>query len=230
MHPIKVMLDVAMKLQSAAVLLTICFCQAALAEEPWTLAKNAEGIKVYTRNVPNSHLREFKAEIDLATNTEQLMKVLKDANSFRQWMPDVVRSELLYSSEKEQYHYVENAAPWPVSNRDGVYHYTFSRTEDADTVVTIVHVEAAPDYSPRRQGKVRISKCDGYWRIMPKGDGVEISYQIHADPGGSIPSWLANATVVDTPFETLKNLRSYIQSFNRTTAVPWPPSHVVAHR
>jgi hypothetical protein len=41
---------------------------------------------------------------------------------------------------------------------------------------------------------------------------VLVAYQIHADPGGSIPGWLANATVVDTPFKTLKNLRSTIQS------------------
>lgn len=194
------------------VLLMLCFCQSAMADEPWALAKDAEGIKVYTRSVSNSHLREFKAEIEIATNTDRVMKVLKDANSFRQWMPDVVRSELLYSSEKEQYHYVENAAPWPVSNRDGVYHYTFASAEDADAVITIVRVEAVPDYSPRRDGKVRIPKCDGYWKIVPKGSGVGVIYQIHADPGGSIPSWLANATVVDTPFKTLKNLRGYIQS------------------
>ncbi len=208
----KVVLRVTRALRYATLLLAICFCQVSRADEAWTLAKDADGIRVYTRSVANSHLREFKAEVEIPTNLERVMQVLKDANSFRRWMPDVVRSDLLFSSDKEQYHYVENAAPWPVSNRDGVYHYTFPRAEDADPAVTIVRVEAAPDYSPRRDGRVRISKCDGYWRIAPKGNVVEVTYQIHADPGGSIPSWLANATVVDTPFNTLKNLRGYIQS------------------
>ena len=128
----KVVPGMARALQCAAVLIAICFCQSSVAEEPWTLAKDAEGIKVYTRSVADSHLREFKAETEIQSNPERVIGVLRDANSFRRWMPDVVRSDLLFSSDKEQYHYVENAAPWPVSNRDGVYHYTFARPEDAD--------------------------------------------------------------------------------------------------
>ncbi|WP_395408383.1 hypothetical protein ACHMW6_17725 [Pseudoduganella sp. UC29_106] len=39
-----------------------------------------------------------------------------------------------------------------------------------------------------------------------------VVYQMHAAPGGAIPGWLANQTVVDTPFGTLKGLRSYLQA------------------
>ena len=45
-------------------------------------------------------------------------------------------------------------------------------------------------------------------------DGVRVSYQMHASPGGSIPNWLANQTVVDTPFGTLNALRSHLQPAN----------------
>lgn len=190
--------------------LAVFISQSTFAEEPWVLAKESEGIKVYTRNVANSPLREFKGEIELGTNPETVVKALKDAGSFRKWMPDVVVSELLSSTDKDQYHYLENAAPWPVSNRDGVYHFTYSRSDEGGAVVTTVKVEAAPDYAPQREGKVRIPKSDGFWKIVPVGNGVNITYQIHADPGGSVPGWMANTTVVDTPFKTLKSLRNYI--------------------
>jgi len=193
----------------------MCTSPIARADESWTLAKDADGIKVYTRSVANSRLREFKGEVVLATNAEQVVNVLKDVNSYRKWMPDVVTSELLASSNKERYHYIENAAPWPVSNRDGVYLFSFGRNEDAGAGVTVVRVKAVPDYAPRRDGKVRVPKSDGFWKIASAGNGVRVTYQIHADPGGSIPRWLANSTVVDTPFKTLKNLRSYLPSLTQ---------------
>lgn len=198
-------------LHGAIAALAICASQVVLAEEAWVLAKDSDGIKVYTRHVPNSPLREFKGEVALGTSPEIVVSVLKDANSFRKWMPDVVISELLSSTDKDQYHYLENAAPWPVSNRDGVYHFAYSRSDEGGTVVTTIRVEAIPDYAPRREGKVRIPKSDGFWKIVPVGNGVSVTYQIHAEPGGSIPSWMANTTVVDTPFRTLQGLRGYIR-------------------
>lgn len=200
------------RLASRTLLLPLSICQVSVADGSWLLAKDADGIRVYTRSVANSPVREFKGEIELATHPNRVVATLKDANSFRQWMPDVVASEILHSSETEQYHYIEDAAPWPVSNRDGVYHFTFTGAEDAGVDVTTVRVEAAPDYLPVRDGKVRIPKADGFWKISAKGNGVALVYQIHADPGGSIPGWLANRAVVATPFNTLKNLRRYIQS------------------
>ena len=44
---------------------------------------------------------------------------------------------------------------------------------------------------------------------MPKGDNLtEVTYQVHTEPGGSVPSWLANSFVVDAPFNTLSGLRT----------------------
>ncbi|MBO9687200.1 MAG: hypothetical protein J7598_11345 [Mitsuaria chitosanitabida] len=76
----------------------------------------------------------------------------------------------------------------------------------------VVRVEAVQNYIPARDGKVRIPTAEGQWRLVSNTDGVRVSYQMHASPGGSIPSWLANQTVVDTPFGTLKALRAYLQS------------------
>jgi hypothetical protein len=91
--------------------------------------------------------------VQIKATPDDVVKVLRDANAFRQWMPDVAASELLKVSATDQYHYLENKAPWPVSNRDGIYHFTYAKT--ADGVVT-VRVEAVPDYLPQREGKVRI--------------------------------------------------------------------------
>jgi len=182
--------------------------QSSFAQEAWSLAKDAEGIKVYVRNVEGSPLREFRGETQLKATPGDVVKVLRDADGFSKWMPDVAASNLLKVTDTEQFHYLDNKAPWPVSNRDGVYHFTYSKSGDG--TVTI-RVEAVPDYTPLRPGKVRIPQANGHWKLVPSADGVNVTYQMHASPGGSIPNWLANQTVVDTPYGTLKALRAYLQ-------------------
>lgn len=193
---------------SATVAVGLLMGQPSFAQEAWSLAKDAEGIKVYVRNVEGSPLREFRGETQLKATPDDVVKVLRDADAFRKWMPDVAASELLKATDTEQFHYLDNKAPWPVSNRDGVYHFTYSKA--ADGTVTI-RVEAVPDYLPLRAGKVRIPQANGQWKLVPSTDGVNITYQMHASPGGAIPNWLANQTVVDTPYGTLKALRDYLQ-------------------
>ncbi|MBC3916735.1 START domain-containing protein [Undibacterium sp. CY18W] len=192
-------------------LVSFLVCHVSMAAPEWTLAKDAEGIRVYTQAVAGSPLREFRGEVDIAATPEQVVRVLKDANSFRKWMPNVVVSELLKSSETDQHHYLENAVPWPLVNRDGVYHFMYSHSDEGGIAVTTVRVEALPDYLPKKDGKVRIPKSDGYWKIIPVASGVKVIWQIHAYPGGEIPAWLVNSTVIDTPFKTLKGLRNFLQ-------------------
>lgn len=185
--------------------------QSSFAQEAWSKAKDADGIKVYVRNVADSPLREFKGEVHLSVTPDKVVRVLKDADVFKKWMPDVAVSDRLKATETEQYHYLDNKTPWPVSNRDGVYHFTYTYPGDGSVVVL---VEAVPSYVPERAGKVRIPKANGQWALVPDAEGVNVSYQMHASPGGAIPNWLANQTVVDTPFGTLKALRTYLQSAN----------------
>ncbi|KDP89005.1 START domain-containing protein [Cupriavidus basilensis] len=194
---------------SIALLAGLALAQPSFAQDNWSLAKDAEGIKVYLRNVEGSPLREFRGEVQLNNTPEQVAGVLRDADAFRKWMPDVAASELLKATDTEQFHYLDNKAPWPVSNRDGVYRFSYSRAGDG--AITI-RVEAVPRYLPPRDGKVRVPQANGQWKLVPNAEGVSVTYQMHASPGGAIPDWLANQTVVDTPFGTLKALRSYLQA------------------
>ncbi|MFT7774061.1 START domain-containing protein [Roseateles sp.] len=181
----------------------------ASAQDAWNLAKDADGIQVYVRSVADSPLREFRGEVQVRAKLEHVVLALRDAGAFRKWMPDVITSDLLKSSDTEQYHYLENKAPWPVSNRDGVYRFGYSRPADG---VVVVSVEAVPNLVPLREGRVRIPLAEGQWRLVSNADGVGVSYQMHASPGGAIPSWLANQAVVDTPYGTLKALRARVQA------------------
>ncbi|WP_157817434.1 hypothetical protein [Candidatus Thiodictyon syntrophicum] len=51
----------------------------------------------------------------------------------------------------------------------------------------------------------------GHWRCTRRPDAmVEVEYQLHLEPNGEVPSWLANSVVVDAPYQTLLRLRAEI--------------------
>ncbi len=60
---------------------------------------------------------------------------------------------------------------------------------------------------------VRIPKSTGFWTITPISENqTKLEYQMHVEPGGYVPAWLANLKIVDTPFTFLYNLREHIEN------------------
>jgi len=200
----------------AAAVLALSCCGVAGADEGWSLAKRSDGISVYTRRVADSPLKAFKGEVEVATDVERVLAVLGDADTFPDWVPDTLACRLLESREGVRTLYIETHAPWPASNRDGVYRFTSAR--DAGGGAATVRVEALPDFVPRREGLVRIPRSDGRWSIEAMGSGVHVAYEIHADPGGWVPAWIANLTAVRMPYDTLRNLRRVLLSPSRAGA------------
>jgi len=96
-----------------------------------------------------------------------------------------------------------------VTDRDSYLHIT--TTKAADGTLTR-KLEGVPTYKPEEKGYVRVAQVDGFWKLVPKGDNLtEVTYQVHTEPGGSVPSWLANKFVVDAPFNTLKALKQHAE-------------------
>lgn len=171
---------------------------------PWQLRKNADGIKVYTRTVSGSDLDEFKAVGIVNASPSRLAQHLKEVKDFPTWMPLCAKAELKKQGPDYLIQYQEMDAPFPVSNRDGYYQFNFK----ADGPNIRVDIKALPDYGPQKEDLVRIPSANGFYYFKDLGQGKsEVTYQMLAGPGGSIPAWLANSTVVNNPFETLRNLQ-----------------------
>jgi ribosome-associated toxin RatA of RatAB toxin-antitoxin module len=178
------------------------------AQSDWNLRKEADGIKVYTQKVAGSKLAAFKGVVTVNASINQLVESLKDVGNYDAWVPDCEVAALHHRQGNQQVHYMEIAAPFPVSNRDSYSRYTYQKEAGQATVT----IESLPDFGPPKAGIVRIPYANGFWRfeaISPAS--TRVTYQVHADPGGSTPAWLANAAVVDNPFETLVNLRAEVE-------------------
>jgi len=174
----------------------------------WELEKEEEGIKlkIYTREVSGSSLKEFKGEMIVETTLTTLAALLLDSKAAPEWMHQCEKFEIIErTSPKQALIYFINGAPWPISDRDAVVSSTMS--QDPETLVLQVDVEAVTGRLPKNDDYVRIPHMSGFWSFIPLSEGkVKVVYQVHADPGGSLPSWLANSVVVDTPYNTMSNM------------------------
>ncbi|MFC5698504.1 START domain-containing protein [Pseudomonas sp. GCM10022186] len=173
--------------------------------EEWKLAKDEDGIKVFLSDVPGSRYKAYRGVTTMKTDIATLRALQEDVAGSCAWIHECKEQKLVKLDGPQSWTYTRFNTPWPVTPRDSVIHVTSQ--VGADGSVTRV-LEGVANYLPEADGYVRVTQVDGFWKLVPRGSGeVEVTYQVHTEPGGSVPSWLANSFVVDAPFNTLKAMR-----------------------
>ncbi|PLX23427.1 MAG: START domain protein [Marinilabiliales bacterium] len=177
----------------------------------WELSKSKDGISVYTRKVSFSNYKEFKGEVVVVANPEQVISILKNIDGYKEWLPDCLESKMLKKmDESQQMNYIHTDVPWPYDDRDLIYKFTV--TDKINTKQIIISIENKPEYIESVNGIVRIPSAQGLWIITPTSKNkTKLVYQMHVEPGGYVPAWLANLKITDTPYGFLYNLRKQLE-------------------
>ncbi|MGK0248984.1 MAG: hypothetical protein ACI910_001719 [Oleispira sp.] len=174
----------------------------------WALEQEEASInlKVFTREIEGSNLNEFKGEMLVKAQLTTIAALLLDVEAAPKWMHKCKKFEILKQVDELStvIHFI-NGAPWPVNDRDAVILSVMS--QDPETLALKVEISTVNDLLPENDDYVRISYMTGLWLFEPAENGqVLITYQVHADSGGSLPDWLANTAVVDMPYYTMSNM------------------------
>ena len=178
--------------------------------QAWDIVKSENGIQVFTRDVAGSNLKEFKAIMTVDVEPDRVLSLLQNGNSMSIWWPDCIESKVISGSGTLDWKvYFMTKVPFPLENRDTINH--FMAKKDSNSKVISIQIKGIPDAVPTKLGVVRIPKLTGSWTISPKETGTEIIYQLHADPGGSIPAFVANSTVVDGPLKTFQAMKQKLK-------------------
>lgn len=202
-------------------LLSSVFSFSAYAEtSAWELEEEEKDInlKIFTREVAGSNLSEFKGEMLIETQMSTIAALLLDGQSAPKWMHQCEKFEVIEQIDPlTAVVYFINGAPWPVSDRDAVVKSVMS--QDPESLVLKVDISVVDDLIPEDDDYVRIPQMKGFWLFEPKEAGqILVTYQVHANPGGSLPDWLANSVVVDTPYNTMSNMAKMLKKEKYTTA------------
>lgn len=181
----------------------------ASAQENWKLVKDEAGIKVYTKTESGSKYKAFKADMQVSCKIENIVEVLKNTNSINNWIVNCKGVKLLKTEDNDQYYYIETSLPLPFENRDMIYHFQYMEINSEQVRVIVTGI---PEYIQPREGIVRMVKTNGYWLLTSIDTNMTaVTYQMHVEPGGLIPAWLANPFIKNVPFSTFKELRNIVQ-------------------
>jgi hypothetical protein len=180
--------------------------------EEWHLEKDKDGIRVYSRHLTSSRLKEIKVNCEMAGYPAQLVAFFSDVDQYHQVIYKNNTARLLRRvSETELYYYAESELPWPAANRDFVIRLRFAY--DPTAKVLQINTNAVADMVPPQAGIVRVSFWQAVWLVRPLSDNrMQIDYTFQADPGGKLPTWLINLTAAMGPYQSFLSMREKIKN------------------
>ena len=118
------------------------------------------------------------------------------------------------------YIYKLSSLPWPLSDRYTVMQSQIHHDQQQSIyTLQLKNIERAQlskhilAQLPVEDNTVQMRYSDGYWQFkVDNSSTIHITYQMHGDPAGVIPSVLANQGVTNAAFVTLSNLKKHFTS------------------
>ncbi len=188
-----------------SLILVVCVAQLH-AQNKWELAKDKNGIKVYTSKEGTSKFKSIKVEAVLTGTLENLHHILSDAATNKDWIYATKESYIIKKiSSNEAISYTETMLPWPASNRDIPINIIINLDRNNNSMQ--VSAKGVPNAIPIKKGIVRIPYFNSSWNVKFDGKNkLHIKYFLEMDPGGLVPAWITNLFIAKGPYETFNNL------------------------
>lgn len=196
----------------AIAFVALCLALPSNAEAGWEVITKEAGITVSKRDVPGKDLPTFRGVGVVNASVYEILAVLQDAERNPEWMHNCHSAkELKKVDEVSRLVYNRTKAPWPVSDRDVVLRSKATWQVEKRTV-TINFQSVKSPLMGEVDGVVRMPHLKGFYRLTALDwDKTKVTYQVDADPGGSLPDWLVSVVQNDIPLHTIKKLRKQVK-------------------
>lgn len=191
-----------------AVLVMACTTAAMAAD--WKLVKEQDGIKVYTRDCPDTVVDEFKGVGIVDARIEVIAAVLRDVPNAVEWMCDTIYAEKVKQLEGENMiAFNVTKLPWPLQPRESLVNVKV----DIDYKRGFANIDMLSiddtKLKPVGKGHVRMTTVHaGYLLEYIDREHTRVTYTAKVDPAGIVPPKIANLVVVNLPYKTIKLLRT----------------------
>ena len=175
----------------------------------WVKETDRKGIVVYLRSVPESQIKEFRAEVKVKVPIKKIIPVLLDFRSYPKWIYATTGTYLIDSKNNKDYiYYTVVKCPEPVKDRDLVIKMTIEELSDNKCVIKTTTL---PKFIGEKPNRIRVKDFYGTWELTKISDTETlIMNQCYTDPAGKVPDWLINMMISTGPYETLENLRDLL--------------------
>ena len=179
--------------------------------QSWDFAKEKDGIKLYTRKDPGKPIKAYKGDCIIHAPAEKIFTMLEDVNHTEWWDKNLSQIKvLLYEKNKRARYYLVYDLSWPVTDRDLCVEAI--TTIDPETGISKITAYPIPGLVPENKEMIRIKDYHQTWTVKPIGiDLTYVELEGYADPSGSIPDWLANMLIVDSPYKVISNVKQRME-------------------
>ena len=191
-------------------ILCLCAFQICTSQNQWILKKNEDDIKVYTRRVSNSKIKEYKATSILHTSVDSILSELLTAPKYTDDCEAGISYYVKQMNSNQHLFYAYKDLPWPVRDRDVVTLITVNKISPKKYKLTI---EGLPNGIPEKKQMIRIRQLMGHWLIEEKSSNtVMVTQQLFLNPEGKLPAFVINSLIVKGPLKTFQELKHNLKA------------------
>jgi hypothetical protein len=179
--------------------------------QSWDFIKEKDGIKIYTRKESGKSLKSYKGVSDINAPAKKVFDLIEDVNNTDWWDKNFNQIKVLnYEKYKRAQYYLVYCLPWPVTDRDLCVDVTVT----VDTVTGEGRITAGPlpGVIPERNDRVRIKEYRQTWTVTPIGEELaHVELEGYIDPAGSIPDWISNMLIIDSPMKVISGVKQRLE-------------------
>lgn len=189
------------------------------AKPAWQTIRSENGIVVAKQEVPGSSLLAFRGEGDIDAPILAVGSVIIDEKQATEWVDSVKEVRLLRRiSDVEQVTYTHIAMPFMFADRE-----TITREKlvvDPVKQSIVIHLWSVNDPAAPKTGRVRVALDRSLFALTSVAGGTKthVVAEIHADPGGNVPSFVVNSFQTSWGFNTITALRKQVAKSKKIDA------------
>lgn len=182
-------------------------------QSDWTLISAKNNIKLWTKDRPNSRIKQFKVHTTSDKDIRLALVLLKDVVNMHKWYDKVESVTLLKKiNDNEAIYLLEYDLPFPFDNRVS----TIKGRLSFDTQIRKIKVSTTYfpyDIPDHKKHLPLVTDINSQWEISTTSDGqIDINHSGYMDPGGNIPDWIINQSVTSGP---VKTINAFIQALDQ---------------
>ncbi|WP_298901282.1 START domain-containing protein [uncultured Psychroserpens sp.] len=186
-------------------IIAFLFCLPTLmfSQNEWTLKKDDDNIKIYTRDAANSNIKEFKAVTTIDTGSKHILDELLTAPDYYENCEPNTSYYVKKLNENQHVFYAHKDLPWPIKDRDIITLLTVNKINSKTIKLTL---ESLPEELPKKDKTIRVKKLMGHWLLEEVEGKTKVTQQLFLNPEGSLPSFVVNSLLIKGPYKTFKDL------------------------
>lgn len=173
----------------------------------WTFVKEKDGVKIYTRKDAGKSLKSYKGVTEIKAPAELVFALIENINNTDWWDKNLNEIKVLvYEKNKSAKYYLVYDLPWPVTDRDLCVEVKV--TFNPVTGVRMLAAGPLPGLVPENSEMIRIKEYRQTWTVTPAGKNLShVVLEGFVDPAGSIPDWISNMIIVDSPIKAMGEIK-----------------------